>query len=258
MDCNEAQELMHAYMDGELDPPSALRFEKHHASCAACSEAYGKLRALHEAIKADAPVYDAPARLRQKIRAQLQENRPPVRKTPRWSWTWVNFGLATACSTVLAVLITLHVAAPAESDRLEQEVIAEHNRSLLADHLADVASSDRHTVKPWFTGKLDFSPPVYDLMQEGFPLIGGRLDYLNHRRVAALVYKHRQHVVNLFIWPDDGHSDASAKASTKQGFQMRRWNQAGMDYWMISDMDAESMATLENLLRSRIDTKSQS
>jgi anti-sigma factor RsiW len=132
---------------------------------------------------------------------------------------------------------------------MTQELVACHVRSLLADHLTDVASSDRHQVKPWFAGKLDFAPGVVDLSSDGYPLIGGRLDYLGHRSVAAVVYRRRQHVINLFVWPSDRTGD-ELRSETKSGYQLVRWTQAGTVYWAISDLNLGELNQFAELIRN--------
>ncbi|MGZ3240844.1 MAG: anti-sigma factor family protein, partial [Burkholderiaceae bacterium] len=190
MDCNESQNLMSAYFDGELDPSTATRYAAHLATCATCNHTYEELMRLRTTLKFNAPTYKAPSHLRHRIQADLHANKPQRRSFKKLPWAWINFGVATACSFAFALTLSLYLAVPSEAERINQEIVASHYRSLLANHLADVASSDQHTVKPWFSGKLDYSPPVIDLAQQGFPLVGGRLDYLNQRSVAALAYRH--------------------------------------------------------------------
>lgn len=161
---------------------------------------------------------------------------------------WFATGAATAWGVALALLVT---PLPSASDALAEAVTANHVRSLMASHLADVASSDQHTVKPWFAGKLDFSPPVIDLAAEGFPLTGGRLDYLDGRTVAALVYRSGPHVINVFVWPSRKAQAEAPVPSTRQGYQLERWARGGMQLWAVSDLNAVELARFAALLRER-------
>ena len=164
-----------------------------------------------------------------------------------WPWRWL--GVAASLAFVALMLWRLVPNLPGSSidDRLTQELIAGHVRSLMVSHLTDVPSSDQHTVKPWFEGKLDFSPPVSDVTEQGFPLLGGRLDYLGNRPVAALVYRHQQHVINLFIWPAAQEEDVRERTLTRQGYQLIHWVKAGMSYWAVSDLNARE---LHNFVRA--------
>jgi len=159
----------------------------------------------------------------------------PFRSTARWR------PVALAASFVLAIVLssgtTWYVTAANQQGQIAEEVLASHVRSLLVDHLTDVASSDQHTVKPWFAGKLDVSPPVIDLAAHGYPLIGGRLDYLNQRQVAALVYRHQQHVINLFVWAQSGRAPAPRPPAEIQGYNLRRWQEGDLTFWAISDLN---------------------
>jgi anti-sigma factor RsiW len=163
------------------------------------------------------------------------------------SWIPVS---AVACGVLLVCGITLNLGSPTAEDLLTQEVISGHVRSLMANHLMDVASTDQHTVKPWFEGKLDFAPTVKDFKQDDFPLIGGRLDYLEARPVAALVYKRHLHLINVFEWPAAQASDSKPKLITKRGYQIYRWNEGGMNFWVISDLNAVELQQFVNHLES--------
>ncbi|WP_422085521.1 anti-sigma factor family protein [Variovorax sp.] len=200
-----------------------------------------------------APPEDLAGRIGRAVRAEAvaapTAPAPVARRHGVWQGlAWFGTGAATAWGLALVLLAT---PVP-PSDALAESVTANHVRSLMASHLADVASSDQHTVKPWFAGKLDFSPPVVDLAAEGFPLTGGRLDYLDGRTVAALVYRSGPHVINLFVWP--ASSDAKAQApvlSARQGYQLVHWTQGGMQAWAVSDLNAAELQNFAALLRER-------
>jgi anti-sigma factor RsiW len=213
---------------------------------------------LSQVIKAQATRHVAPAALRDRLGAALIKadslSSPPPRQGFLASLPsqWLGMGAAFACGVIASLTVSLFYASPNEEDRLSQEVLGGHVRSLMVAHLSDVDSSDQHTVKPWFNGKLDFSPPVHDLAGEGFPLVGGRLDYLNQRPVAALVYRRQQHTINLFVWPASGTSPHEVKLLTRQGFNMADWNVSGMQYWAVSDLNASEMQAFAQLVRQKV------
>jgi len=199
---------------------------------------------LGERIRQEATYHAAPPALAARILASLPEERkaaaaPVVAPSPsRWNTWWAGSALTTAFALLLG--IGVYAGMPGADDRLAEEVVAGHVRSLMAGHAADVASSDRHTVKPWFSGKLDYSPPVQDLTAQGFALVGGRMDYLDRRPVAALVYRHRQHLINLFVWPASG--EARTRMLDRQGFHLIAWTRAGMNWWAVSDLNPQELA----------------
>lgn len=272
MECTQSQHWMAAWLDGELDPAGALQLESHLAGCAACRATLAQLTELRGTLAQQATRYAAPPHLRHRIESALQQQRQQVeeqeqereqqkqgqRRTPprprraaivsRWPWTWINLGAAAVSTAAFAVTLGLYLAQPSPAEQLEQELVASHFRSLLPDHLTDVASTDQHTVKPWFTGKLDFAPSVTDLAAHGYPLIGGRLDYIGQRPVAALAYRHRKHVLNLYEWPAPPASAQPPRASVRQGYQLLRWTQGGMQYAAISDMAAPELVQFSQLL----------
>jgi len=167
----------------------------------------------------------------------------------RWRWILAGASLIAAVFVIWAVAGIF--ARQSTGDLVAQEIVSSHVRSLMADHLTDVLSSDQHTVKPWFNGKLDFSPPVKDLSQQGFSLNGGRLDYIGNRPVAALVYQRRQHSINLFVWPSTEVPAVNQKASVHQGYNLIRWTNAGMSYWVVSDLNLAELEQFVQLLQEQ-------
>jgi len=176
-------------------------------------------------------------RVRSAVRGASQAaGRPHV-----WAWRWLSIAASLAFVALMLWRLVPGLPGSSSDDRLTQELIGGHVRSLMASHLTDVSSSDQHTVKPWFEGKLDFSPPVADVTEQGFPLVGGRLEYIGNRPVAALVYRHQQHVINLFIWPVTHEEDVRERTLTRQGYQLIHWAEAGMSYWVVSDLNAREL-----------------
>lgn len=256
MESKHSQEKLSAYLDAELDAADRAQVEAHLSGCGECAETLAQLQALGGRLADEAQRHAAPEYLKHRIHTALRAesaHQPAGRASPRaWPWAWINLGLAGAMAAALAVTLTLYLGQPRADDRLEQELVASHFRSLMPDHLADVASTDQHTVKPWFAGKLDYSPPVYDLAAQGYALIGGRLDYLQQRPVAALAYRHRLHIVNLYIWPDAAGHAGAPQAGTRQGFHLLRWSQDGMRYSAVSDINPQDLARFAALLRQKV------
>ncbi|MHB8715030.1 MAG: anti-sigma factor family protein [Sulfuricaulis sp.] len=242
MNCVEAQDLVQLYIDQELDLLQVVDVDKHLRSCAACRAQYDRQQALRTAVRRDTDYHRAPPELRARLHHALREHASvTVRPAARWPSRW-NTGLAIAAAVVLSVSVALYIVLPAPPDHLEDDIVASHIRSLMANHLSDVVSTDQHTVKPWFDGKLDFSPPVSNLAGQGFPLIGGRLDYLDDRPVAALVYRHRLHLINLFVWPSAGGHEQKQHVLSQQGYNLLHWTQGGMEFWAVSDLDKAELA----------------
>ena len=250
MDCKEARTWLHGYMDGELDLALTMEIESHLKTCTTCARARDNQHVLRDSIQTSDLSWRCPGRLRTNIESLVcrELERPNARSNiPRW---WLAIAASLLLLAVVSWLAQRQMSGQSLNGRIAEQVVASHVRSLLADHLMDVASSDQHTVKPWFAGKLDFAPMVADLSAEGFPLIGGRLDYLDHRPVAALVYQRRQHVINLFIWSSDRATDDSLHSATYQGYQIVHWNQTGATYWAISDLNVSELHHFTKLIRN--------
>jgi anti-sigma factor RsiW len=249
------QSLVHAYVDGELDLMTNLRIEQHLAGCTGCSEVYKSQRALHSALGGGSLYYQAPVALEERIRASIGKAgkaEGTLYGAPRLPWRLFAFAAAVAAVIIAAVgILALVRPVPGTPghEGLAQEVVASHIRSLMGNHLEDVASTDQHTVKPWFDGKLDFSPTVNDFSAQGFPLVGGRLDYLANRPVAALVYGRHKHFINLFIWPQAGGADTGVQTTDLQGYQAFHWTKAGMTYWAVSDVNAADLGQFVQLMQ---------
>lgn len=202
-------------------------------------------------IARDATYYRAPEGLRERVHASLAKAPAPEPRRPalpRW------FGTALACAAVAAVtwMVAASMLRPSEDERIASILVGAHVRSLMAPgHLADVVSTDQHTVKPWFAGKLDFAPPVADYSNAGFALTGGRLDYIDGRAAAAITYKRRQHVVNFFAWPDAGVGEREPHAQTRQGYSLVGWSRSGMRFCVVSDIPAAELSDFASLASAR-------
>ena len=240
MMCHEAREWVPQLLDGELEPGQRQQIERHLQGCANCAEAFDRAAVLREKIRGDAPYFNAPEELTGRVRKALRVSK--TQRSPVSHWWRTAAGLAA----MLAVTVILWTWRGHESSpELANEVVSAHVRAMQPGHSIDVPSSDRHTVKPWFNGKVDFSPGVEDL--SGFELKGGRLDYLHGRTVAALVFQRRQHVIDLFIWQGDG---ASSSASI-HGYNAIQWADAGMSYWAVSDLNAGELAGFRDAYRQK-------
>ena len=246
MNCAECEILIHALIDNELDAGHTRDVETHVASCAACADKLNTFRAMRTTMAQAKLKEPAPAALRSRIEAALPL--PPARViAPRQFFQpsrrtfFGGFAAGTAVSAAIAASLVLTVFRSDQEDVVANEVVSAHIRSLQAGHLMDVETSDRHTVKPWFNGKLDVAPPVIDLTAQGFTLLGGRLDYVDGEPVASIVYQRRKHVINLFIAQRLGDTRGSPKARTIQGYSVRHWSEKGLDFWAVSDLNADEL-----------------
>lgn len=247
MSCNRAATVLHGYFDNELDAIGAAEFERHLAQCPDCVNALEALDSLRSSINV-AELYErAPAPLRKKILAAIGSARPGAPLPVRSVWPW----LAVAAAFLLIAYTGWRVTSVYRTSNYENvlaaEIVDAHLRSLQPGHLTDIVSTDQHTVKPWFDGKLDFSPPVQDFADQGFPLQGGRIDVIHGHSVAALVYARRKHFVNVFIWPTD-EKDGATRSGSQQGYQWIEWRKGGMEFCAVTDSAPSALAQLQSLL----------
>jgi anti-sigma factor RsiW len=249
MTCDEAEILLHALIDGELDAGHAREVEDHIATCTRCAAALQTYRDMSKAVAGANLHYTAPPELRRRIEAALPQARVPNRRG-----VLRGFAMGSAISAIAASGLFAVILRNDDEARIQSEVVSAHLRSLQAGHLTDVLSTDQHTVKPWFNGRLDAAPPVVDLTAQGFTLIGGRLDYVDTRPIGAIVYRRRSHVINLFVAQTASTERRAAKIETLQGFNIRHWSDRGLNYWAVSDLGADELAEFgekfENAMRS--------
>ena len=246
MNHEEAARLLHAYADGELDSATSLELEALLERDPALRVACERIRELSRTVRDQAEDPRAPESLagRQLASGPALPDAPrQARRKPAWNWL-VPAG-AFAAAAVLTWVVALGTLRPGADERIAREALASHVRATLAGRLYDVASSDQHTVKPWLSARLDYSPPVSDFSAQGFELRGGRVDYLGGRPVAVLVYQRRQHMIDVFVWPADVRGE---RTYARDGFNMDRFAANGMEFWIVSDLNGNELSDLSRLL----------
>lgn len=257
MTCEHVQKLLDAYVDGELDLVHNLEIEQHLQDCVACQTTYQNHLVLKKTLKAKEFYYEVPAGLQKRLHTSLRQAslKPPTPTARILSGRWLVLTGSMAALLLLLVIggfAFLVNSFSSNNDLMAQEVVSSHIRSLMVNHLADVASTDQHTVKPWFDGKLDFSPVVEDFASKGYPLIGGRLDYLDKQSVAALVYQRGKHVINVFIWRDKSNSKTELQIQSLQGYHLLHWSEAGSNYWAVSDLNESELKDFVQLIHAAV------
>jgi len=258
MNCNEAGMLVARYADGEVDGLQGRSIEQHLRGCAACAAKHQDLLSLRARIGGEVPYFTATPALRERVRAMLAnaQDTAPGRPRPqpqRDRWRWLAGGAFAGCAaTMLAWVIGTAVVDWRTSEDVAVEAVATHVRATLNDHLIEVASSDQHTVKPWLSARLDYSPPVQDLAGEGFTLRGGRLEMLNKQRVATLVYSYRLHTIDVFVRPESAPAPSTLR--TLRGFNVVHATGSGMDWLAVSDVSADVLTELVQRLAQQAAT----
>ena len=262
MYCNENEKLIQRYFDGELDVTLCLQLEEHLAICKSCSQSLANLRSLHQTFSSETLYYSAPPSLEIRLSQIAKQGGVEENDKKRGGATvWLTalrsllrpaFSLPMIAIVILASLLfwRWNPGVSPSTNLLAQEALDNHLRALATNHLVDVTSSNQHTVKPWFAGKLDFTPPVENFEGQGFLLLGGNLEYLNGRSVAGLTYKHLKHLIHLSIWTTSKANSGSLR-ETRQGFHLNHWVQNRMEFWLVSDMNATDLEGFGSIYRAR-------
>jgi anti-sigma factor RsiW len=249
MKCTSPEHLLELFLDGELAAQESVEMREHLDGCSACNNQYRRLEHISSDMRMRVGHYAPPAGLERRVRAALRQ---AAREERQPSWLLRNW-MTVAASVLLFVSIAWNVALlrphTSARDLLAQEVLSSHLRSMIGTHLVDIPSSDQHTVKPWFNGKLNFSPDVKDFARQGFPLIGGRIEYFDDKPVAALIYQRRKHLINLFLWPESSSSSSGYSEMSKRGYNLVSWTQNGMTFWLVSDVQTSELEQFAQLYK---------
>jgi anti-sigma factor RsiW len=259
MNDHNFQYLINAYIDNELDVTKSLELEQHMNECSTCSNMYKSYLNIHNDLQNKEFYFQADNTLLKRINSSIGNSvvkQPVYYKRNIFAWQNISLGIAASIIIFLSVIVTRNNSV---NNNLNEYILSNHLRSLVLNtdqagvsHLTDVTSTDEHTVKPWFDGKLDFSPPVIDLNDKGFPLIGGRLDYIKNRQAAVLVYKYKKHIINMFITLAGNNLNANAENETIRGFNLISWQKSGMNFWVISDLSNVQLQLFTDLIKSNI------
>src|SRR5438105_5411544 len=241
--CPNQMILLGGLLDGELDAANTALVEAHVARCTGCREELERQQAVRNLIASNGVRYAAPEALQQRVAAAIPELSPTRARRPMLGWLGPAVGGALAASLAMLLLVQ-----PSQQAGLEQQLISSHVRSLQPGHLTDVQTTNQHIVKPWFNGRIDFSPPVPELADQGFPLAGGRLDSIDGKTVAAIVYHRRLHTVNLFVWPA---KDTTKRSFVKDGFEVTEWSRNGLRYAAVSDIPPADLQQFHKLFEQR-------
>jgi anti-sigma factor RsiW len=253
LSCQRAEDWIHGYLDGELDLARSLEVEQHMRECEICARSYRTQTTLRSSLKGESLYYGAPEKLKKRIQSSLRKEAKSEMFPRAFVWRWLTVGASLAFMLLIGVVVWRIVprsVGPSGDELLAQEIVSDHVRSLqMPGHLADVLSSDQHTVKPWFDGKVDFAPPVKDFASQDFRLYGGRLEYLNNRTVATLIYQRRLHYINLYIWPAAQAEARGDMTTQRQGYNLTHWTSSGMNYWAISDLNRVELQEFARLVQ---------
>ncbi|MGU7770769.1 anti-sigma factor family protein [Burkholderia sp. MR1-5-21] len=258
MDHQQAVDMLSGYLDNALSLTESAAFERHLARCSTCRQAFEAQQRVGALMKACGLRFRAPDALRARIVADLRVHKTVLQRISGWLAprktigvpVWAPAGALAVSAFALVWSGAFYLSAPGADVRLRSELVDSHVRSLQASHLTDVVSTDRHTVKPWFDGKIDFAPPVLDLASDGYPLVGGRLDYMNGHAIAVLVYRYKLHPINVYVWPADSAAEPT-RIYVQHGYHLAHWVAAHMNYWVVTDADGRELGGFVERLRTR-------
>jgi anti-sigma factor RsiW len=237
-----------AYLDGELDLVTSMDVESHFEECPHCRKDFKDQQTLRKSFRTNLPYFNAPSKLRKNVLSSVRQEIKTAEKPDSVSWRWLGLAASFAIVGIIAFSIAPLLYRQSSDQRLTEDIVSGHVRSLmLPEHTIDVLSTDEHTVKPWFNGKLDFAPPVKNLTDDGFPLFGGRIEHMDNRTVAALVYRRQQHYINLYIWPSTDKKNQIE--STRQGYNVIHWACDGMTFWAVSDVNVNDLQNFARLIQ---------